>query len=205
MFVSTFSTIGTASPRSTRLDTSNGWANSVDSRRKRRCPAATCAFEPSPIRRCGAPPSIDDRNVPAGAAPLYAAYRKWRPSGRNQGNSCDVWPSASVVTGSASRSPRADTRASVAPFVNRISSAALQVPGIPDERGTLAMVRGDPPPTLILRSSSPTKNPMKRLSGDQNGPTAPSVPGNGVASPPDSGRSHNRILDSVLTPAAYTR
>ena len=61
----------------------------------------------------------------------------------------------------------------VAPPGRRALSCAAQI------------VRAGPPVTSTFFSSpSPgEKNPMKRLSGDQNGETAPSVPGSGSPSP----------------------
>ena len=44
------------------------------------------------------------------------------------------------------------------------------------------MVCGGPPATSILRSFPPEKNARYRLSGDQNGRVAPSVPGRRAAS-----------------------
>ena len=39
------------------------------------------------------------------------------------------------------------------------------------------MMRGEPPPTSTFLSLPSAPNPMKRLSGDQNGENTPSVPG----------------------------
>ena len=49
------------------------------------------------------------------------------------------------------------------------------------------------PPSISIRLSLPAaKNPTDRLSADQNGPCATSVPGRGSASPPLSRRIHSR-------------
>src|SRR5262245_15183212 len=59
------------------------------------------------------------------------------------------------------------------------------------------------PPSISIRLSLPSaKNPSDRLSGDQKGKVAPSVPGSGRAERESRGRSHNRDwLPSVATNA----
>src|SRR5262245_10553092 len=72
-------------------------------------------------------------------------------------------------------------------------------------RGTAAVhsVLTGPPVASILFSLPPAKNPMKRLSGDQNGKAASSVPASGCALKASSGRTHKRLFpdDSEATNA----
>ena len=77
----------------------------------------------------------------------------------------------------------------VAPVLNRITSSRLHVP--PFGFGAIASACADPPSTSIRFSAPSAKNPTDRLSGDQNGSRAFSVPGNGRADVASSARSHN--------------
>src|SRR5260370_7641135 len=75
-------------------------------------------------------------------------------------------------------------------------------------RGTAALhkVCAGPPVTSIFFSLPPAKNPMKRLSGDQKGRVASSVPESGCALIESSGRIHKRVFPdaSVATKARQT-
>src|SRR5437016_13509174 len=60
-------------------------------------------------------------------------------------------------------------------------------------------VCGDPPARSRRFSLDPSKKPIDRLSGDQNGKLAPSVPASGCAVDLSSGLSHSR---EALSPEA---
>src|SRR3989442_14547336 len=59
----------------------------------------------------------------------------------------------------------------------RITPSGDQLPPLPP--GASAMVCAGPPPASIFLSLPPAKNATKRLSGDQNGNAASSVPARG--------------------------
>ena len=87
--------------------------------------------------------------------------------------------------------PAAATRESPLPLagVNRITSPRPQDPA-KDVFVSLSEMAG-PPDASIFLSLPPAENAMKRLSGDQNGPPAPSVPARGWAARSASARTHN--------------
>src|SRR6516225_11540067 len=125
-------------------------------------------------------------------------YRKCRPSGKKDGRRCAASPLCSVVTTLASP-PAAATRES-GPVVaaNTITPSWFHVP----PRGAssvLQTVRGGPPPTAIFLSLASAKNAIQRLSGDQNGSVAFSVPASGCATSESTGRTHNSSLPVVST------
>src|SRR5436190_4165837 len=64
-----------------------------------------------------------------------------------------------------------------------------QVPVVSMLGGTSQIVRGDPPSASVRRSLPPAKKAIDRLSGDQNGETAPSVPAIGSGSGVESERT----------------
>src|SRR5688500_14571715 len=66
-------------------------------------------------------------------------------------------------------------------------------------RGTAAVqsVRTSPPVASTLFNLPPAKNPIKRLSGDQKGSIASSVPESGCAWVDSSGRIHKRFFPDV--------
>src|SRR6185503_3951195 len=70
----------------------------------------------------------------------------------------------------------------------------LQEP--PRPLGASHMVCGDPPLAATLLSLRPARNPRYRLSGDQNGNDAPSVPGTGRASSDARGRTQSWVRPS---------
>ena len=72
---------------------------------------------------------------------------------------------------------------------NTITSSWLHVP--PTPAGTPYTVCGAPPVRSMVLSSVLVKNPMERLSGDQNGDAASSVPRRACDSNESSGRIHN--------------
>src|SRR5437870_10097843 len=82
-----------------------------------------------------------------------------------------------------------------------ITPSRFHVP--PREKVTLHKVCAGPPVTSIFFSLPPAKNPMKRLSGDQKGRVASSVPESGCALIESSGRIHKRVFPeaSVATKA----
>src|SRR5580704_3125907 len=75
-------------------------------------------------------------------------------------------------------------------------------PPPPDESHN---VMGGPPDTAIFLSFPSAKNPRKRLSGDQNGRMAPSVPASGCAVSASSDRTHRRDLPPALLPTKAIR
>src|SRR3972149_3115566 len=64
--------------------------------------------------------------------------------------------------------------------------------------GASHSVMGGPPETSIFLSFPSAKNPRKRLSGDQKGDVAPSVPASDSASSGSSERAHRSDLPSVF-------
>src|SRR6185436_17705629 len=70
---------------------------------------------------------------------------------------------------------------------------------------TSQMVSGGPPWTSIFFNFESTKKASLRLSGDQNGETAPSVPGSALASSESSERIHNTRFLSSPTAAKTMR
>src|SRR5258708_30935562 len=72
--------------------------------------------------------------------------------------------------------------------VRRMSPSLFHVPPRPSEASQ--MVNGGPPEDSIFLSLPPAKNAMKRLSGDQKGYVAPSVPAKGCACEESRGRIH---------------
>ena len=89
--------------------------------------------------------------------------------------------------------PDADTFCSgvVALVPNRMIPFWFHVP--PRKSGLSHNVSGGPPPTSIRLIFSSAKNPIDRLSGDQNGPAAPSVPGSSCAVMLSSDLTHSRL------------
>src|SRR5262245_42806293 len=74
-------------------------------------------------------------------------------------------------------------------------------------RGTEVSHRacGGPPWTSILLSLESAKTPMERLSGDQKGYEAPSVPSNGRAVREARGRTQSRSLPSPVRATKASR
>src|SRR5688572_21174021 len=70
-----------------------------------------------------------------------------------------------------------------------MTPSRLHVPPVPT--GAPARSLSAPPSTSIRYSRSLAKNPIDRLSGDQNGDDAPSVFASGEASPLASERTHS--------------
>src|SRR4029077_16146330 len=64
--------------------------------------------------------------------------------------------------------------------------------------GASERVNGGPPEASIFLSLPPAKNPMNRLSGDQKGKPAPSVPARGCACNESRGRTHKSDFPSGL-------
>src|SRR5207245_1989764 len=67
------------------------------------------------------------------------------------------------------------------------------------------MVSGGPPCASIFLSLESAKNPMERLSGDQKGKEAPSVPSRGRADRESSGRTHRSSLPSGVRATKASR
>jgi hypothetical protein len=66
----------------------------------------------------------------------------------------------------------------------------------------LQIVCGEPPVASTLLSVPAAKKPIQRLSGDQNGLKAPTVPGMARAADESSGRMNNCVRPSVVTTKA---
>src|SRR5438132_4104840 len=77
--------------------------------------------------------------------------------------------------------------------INRMTPSVLHVP---PRLAALVSVCGDPPARSTRFSLVPSKKPTDRLSDDQNGKLAPSVPVNGCAVALSSDRSHSRDAPS---------
>src|SRR6202521_6358131 len=65
-------------------------------------------------------------------------------------------------------------------------------------------VNGGPPEASIFLSLHTAKNPMNRLSGDQKGKAAPSVPARGWGCNESSGRTHKSSFPSGVV-ATYAK
>src|SRR5215510_14118329 len=76
--------------------------------------------------------------------------------------------------------------------MNAIIPRELQDDGgnMPAPRPKWAITTGEPPASGTLRSLPPERKPISKLSGDQNGPPAPSVPGNKRGSSESRLRTH---------------
>ena len=138
--------------------------------------------------------------------PLKMLKKKCRPSGRNIGFAKSV--SWLLKFGAITRSigpPAADTFESPVPprLPNRITPSRFHVP--PVATPTSASAVDTPPPGSILRSLPAAKYPMNRLSGDQNGSEAPSVPASCLGSRSSIARTHNCIFGPVAAVNASQR
>src|SRR5262249_29265114 len=97
---------------------------------------------------------------------------------------------SSFVTGTGTP-PEAETRDSAVryPVVRTIVSSGPHEP--PRAVPTSQIVMGRPPEIVMRLSLRSAKNPSERLSGDQKGYEAFSVPGRGCAVSESSRRNHN--------------
>src|SRR5437870_7898061 len=84
-----------------------------------------------------------------------------------------------------------------------ITPSRFHVP--PREKVTLHKVCAGPPVTSIFFTLPAAKNPMKRLSGDQKGRVASSVPESGCALIESSGRIHKRVFPEASVAAKARR
>src|SRR5215469_3682924 len=132
--------------------------------------------------------------------------RKCRPSGRKQGKRCVVSPlfASKAVTG-VGVPPESEmrNRGVLIEGAKTITPSRLQEP--PRGRVASASVSGGPPEASTLFSFPPEKNPMLRLSGDQNGDDPPSVPGKGCACNEFKGRTQRTDFPSSVTAANTKR
>src|SRR5262245_36609365 len=117
--------------------------------------------------------------------------RKCVPSGKNCGNRCcPSWREASSSMTGETGPPDAETRRMpVEPVEKRIVSPGPHVAG--RKSATLAIVCGGPPALAIFFSFPSAKKPTHRLSGDQNGYSAPSVPDSECAATESNDCSHS--------------
>src|SRR6185436_8737453 len=81
------------------------------------------------------------------------------------------------------------------PRENRMDPSEPQVPCATLD-GTAARTCGWAPPRSIRFNLKSAKKPSDRLSGDQNGQLAPSVPGNAWADIESNSRTHSRMAPS---------
>src|SRR5215471_4315312 len=86
--------------------------------------------------------------------------------------------------------------------VNKITPSRFQVP--PRGNEALQSAKTGPPKASTFFSFPFAKNPMKRLSGDQKGRPAPSVPARGFPCNESIGRTHKRDCPSCAE-ATYAR
>src|SRR5579863_2710202 len=95
--------------------------------------------------------------------------------------------------------PDADTfwSAEVLVGAKTITPSRFQVP--PRLSGASHNVIGGPPDRSIFLSFPAAKNPRERLSGDQKGAEAPSVPANDCGVSASSERTQRSVLPSSLT------
>ena len=105
----------------------------------------------------------------------HATYRYRFPSGRKYGT---AWP-VSCFESSRTVMGRLSPPAEVVRFrtpadENRMTPSAFQVP--PARFGALQIICTEPPVTPIFLIRPPEKKAISRLSGDQKGEEAPSVP-----------------------------
>src|SRR5512132_2932061 len=78
-----------------------------------------------------------------------------------------------------------------------ITPLAFQEPPQPSPRASHTVCTG-PPAAAILLILPPAKNPMERLSADQKGELASSVPASGCAVTDSRARTHRTTLPSVI-------
>src|SRR5262245_59926627 len=139
--------------------------------------------------------------MPATSVWPRAVKMNVRPSGKNHGLMCADCCAVSFVTG-AGTPPLAGIRMSgvVTLGANKMTPSAFQDPPLPANAG--ARTWGAPPPISTLFSTPAAKNAIERLSGDQKGQVAPSVPESGcgdVAARERSQRRDPRLSDATNT------
>src|ERR1700730_6103459 len=116
---------------------------------------------------------------------------KCRQSGRNDGQRCNVGVPSFAAVASLAVPPLAGMRkmAEEAAGANRMVPSGPQLPPLP--RGASASVRTAPPLASTVFNLPAPKKPMYRLSGDQKGKVASSVPASGCAEGELRERTHN--------------
>ena len=119
----------------------------------------------------------------------------WRPSGRNDGQVCDVSPDSSVVSGEMA--PDASRRMS-GPFGDATKTRS-PAPFHAAPRPAGASTRSDvvPPARSIDRILPFAKNPILVMSGDQKGIAAASVPGSARVAPLEKSCSHSETTPAL--------
>src|SRR5262245_59870066 len=117
----------------------------------------------------------------------------WLPSWRELSRvvTCVTFPAVAEIRYSQALSPK------------RITPSRLQAP--PRGNLTSQSVSTGPPVASIFLSRKSAKKPMERLSGDQKGPLAPSVPASGLDSVESSGRTQSWYLPPVAAVKARER
>ena len=122
------------------------------------------------------------------------------PSGSHSGKRWDPsWRVMSLSVNVVVPPPEKDTRRMPeGPVPARIVPSGPHAP--PRGSGTPVISNAGPPTALTLLSFPSAKNPTDKLSGDQNGRSAPSVPGIACAVPVSKRRSHS--MGRAPVPAA---
>src|SRR5277367_3911830 len=126
-----------------------------------------------------------------------ARYQKCLPSGRKNGQRCEVCWAASIFVTATGVPPLVLTRIKGAMGLgeNRITPSAPQAP--PRPKMTSASDCAEPPLISIVFSLFSAKKPSDRLSGDQKGKIAPSVSASARASKAFTGRTQMEVFPSV--------
>ncbi len=150
---------------------------------------ANTALEFARKSRCVSVEPSEPRYTPFSLGEPQPRNRKLRASGMKTGNQ---WPGmrvGSMRVAATASPPRAGMRYNGPEFcgLKTISPFVLHVP--PWLPGADANATGGPPATSIRFSCPLEKNPIDRLSGDQKGRAAPSVPASGRALSTLRGRS----------------
>src|SRR5262245_57836317 len=130
---------------------------------------------------------------------------KWRPSGKKDGQlTPSSWRDRSAFITVAGVPPPADTRliSDAKNSANRISPSRFHAPPPPFASHSVVSA---PSARAIFFSFPCAKNPMNRLSGDQKGDSAPSVPGNDLAVSKSSERIQSDSLPSEKAVKAMWR
>src|SRR5207248_11513330 len=132
-------------------------------------------------------------------------YRKRRPSGKKKGQRWEFSPLAlSRVVAGRGLPPDAGTCCRGPAFgENKIIPATLQLP--PRNEVVSQMIPGGPPAMSTRLSLPCAKKATERLSGDQKGYRAPSVPASSLPERESNGRSQSLSVPCSVTIRAMSR
>src|SRR3954469_16294121 len=165
-------------------------ATSPPSRQNSRWPSAYTALESFESSSVCDLESSDVRYMPFTSLPPRTKNTKWRPSGRNCGQRCEVSRRASSSTVTPRGVPPDADTAYKAPLIYGAKTivSPLHVP--PRPFGASQITREPCAPGSVRFNFPPAKNASERPSADQKGHPAPSVPGRSCESSASIGRSH---------------